>query len=161
MCRINADEIAGIKFLALRGDATIREVKLAWARDRVSMSAVPMSLLASPFLADGRELPINMKENPRWHAILQPSEVWHLACYRIQLPAGLQFPTASMLARYDQHSPSLLVAICGRQNSMPSSSGAMVAMPTKLLTPSPRVEFPTCAAMRRTTVMRIRSWPGA
>lgn len=76
-CRINPDEIAGIKFLAQREEATIREVKLAWARDRVSMSAIPMNLLASPFLSEGRELPVTMKDNPRWHTILQPSEVCH------------------------------------------------------------------------------------
>jgi len=74
-CKINVDEIAAIKFLAQREERTVREVKLAWARERIGMSAVPMSLLAQPFLTEGRELPVSPKENPRWHAILQPSEV--------------------------------------------------------------------------------------
>lgn len=72
--KIHPDEERAIKFLAKRDDETLREVKLAWAQERVPFSAVPMTLLASPFLDEGRELPITEKDNSRWHTILQPTE---------------------------------------------------------------------------------------
>lgn len=75
ICKINPDEAAALKYMALREEATLREIKLAWAQERVSLSAIPMSLLAAPFLAEGREVAVDAKTNPRWHSILQPSEV--------------------------------------------------------------------------------------
>ena len=82
MNKIHPDEEKAIKFLAKRDDETLREVKLAWAQERVPYSAIPMTLLASQFLDESRELPVVEKDNPRWHAILLPSEA---ACTNLQM----------------------------------------------------------------------------
>lgn len=74
MCKINADEEKGIKFLSRRADDVIREVKLAWSRDRPAQSAIPMNLLGSSFLDEAKSLPVTMQDNQKWHLILQPTE---------------------------------------------------------------------------------------
>jgi hypothetical protein len=79
VCKINLDEERGIKFLARRGEGTLRQIKLAWARERVQYSAIPMNLLGSSFLDDTKELPVSQQQNPRWATILQPTEVLQAA----------------------------------------------------------------------------------
>ena len=49
VCKINLDEERGIKFLARRSEETVRQIKLAWARERVQDSAIPMSELGASF----------------------------------------------------------------------------------------------------------------
>ena len=85
ICKINADEDKAIKVLPRRSELVIREVKLAWARERVPHSAIPMSLLGAAFLDESKELPVKAAENPRWYGILKPTEVAYsplMLCWR-------------------------------------------------------------------------------
>lgn len=81
-CKINLDEATSVKFLARRSSETLREIKLIWSNERVQFSAVPMNLLAANFLDEARELPVTDKDNPRWHAILKPTEAKYQAFFR-------------------------------------------------------------------------------
>jgi hypothetical protein len=69
--KFHTDEIAAIKFLNKRSAAFIRQLKIIWGQDRVGDTAVPMNLLASPWLQDtatifkecahGKEVALNIK----------------------------------------------------------------------------------------------------
>jgi hypothetical protein len=95
VCKINLDEERGIKFLARRGEETVRQIKLAWARERVQFSAVPMSLLGASFLDDTKELPVS-QQNARWAAILQPTEVQHAASLVRFLGSACSWPCVTL-----------------------------------------------------------------
>jgi hypothetical protein len=78
---ISVEESKAIHFLARRSPAVLREIKLAWSLEKVSITTA--TLVATSHLDDMMEMmPVKYAENDVWHQILKPSEPKFVTFFR-------------------------------------------------------------------------------
>lgn len=68
--RINSDESTALRLIAKTDDTFKRRLRAIWSSGKQAHTAVPLNLLAAPYLLDTATLPVTQRDNPVWFNIL-------------------------------------------------------------------------------------------